>query len=139
MAVEWLYRITLAEENYIKPSPVYAEGWMEFSKEGKFLLGTVETYLEAKGLLRIGASSRKDMLHMVSNHPNQSASAYVNNKVFNHGVHHHLKLLNGETVWTQPSFLIMGELALNSEDVRSLLKLTFARPTDEKEISNADH
>ncbi|KTD87391.1 GNAT family N-acetyltransferase [Paenibacillus etheri] len=130
---------SLSEENYIKPSPVYAEGWMEFSKEGKFLLGTVETYLEAKGLLRIGASSRKDMLHMVSSHPNQSASAYVNNKVFNHEVHHHLPLLNGETVWTQPSFLIMGELALNSEDVRSLLKLTFARPTDEKEILNADH
>lgn len=130
---------SLSEENYIKPSSVFSEGWMKFSKEGKFLLGTVETYLEAKGLLRIGASSRKDMLHMVSNHPNQSASAYVNNKVFNHGVHHHLKLLNGETVWTQPSFLIMGELALNSEDVRSLLKLTFARPTDEKEISNADH
>lgn len=130
---------SLSEENYIKPSPVYAEGWMEFSKEGKFLLGTVETYLEAKGLLRIGASSRKDMLHMVSSHPNQSASAYVNNKVFNHGVHHHLPLLNGGTVWTQPSFLVMGELALNSEDVRSLLKLTFARPTDEKEILNADH
>ncbi|MNP79299.1 hypothetical protein D3C76_1771040 [compost metagenome] len=52
---------------------------------------------------------------------------------------HHLPLLNGETVWTQPTFLIVGEMDLNPEDVRGLLKLTFASSTDEKETSNADH
>jgi len=129
----------LSEDGYFKPSPVFSEGWMEFPQEGKFLLGKGEAQLDAKGLLRIGATSRKDMLHIVNSYPNQNASAYMNNKVFTHGVNHHLPLLKGETTWTQPTFLILGEIALNSEDVRGLLKLTFASSTNEKETLNADH
>lgn len=79
------------------------------------------------------------MLHIVNSYPNQRASSYVNNKVFTYGVNHHLPLLNGETAWTQPTFLILGENTLNLEDVRGLLKLTFASPTDEKENTNANY
>ncbi|WP_379144441.1 GNAT family N-acetyltransferase [Paenibacillus sp. sgz500992] len=134
-----LPQYSLSEDSYFKPSPVFSEGWMEFPGEGKFILGKVEAHLDSKGILRVGAASRKDMLHVVNNYPNQRASAYVNNKVFAHDVDHHLPLLNGETAWTQPTFLIMGEIPLNSEDVRGLLKLAFASPTDEKESLNADH
>lgn len=130
---------SLSEDIYLKPSPVFFEGWMELPQEGKFLLGKGEAQLETKGLLRIGADSRKDMLHIVSSYPNQNGSAYMNNKVFTHGVNHRLPLLNGETIWTEPTFLILGEIALNPEDVRGLLKLTFTSPTDEKETLNADH
>lgn len=129
----------LSEDCCFLPSPVFSEGWMELPQEGEFLLGKGEAQLETKGLLRVGTDSRKDMLHIVNNYPNQKGSAYMNNKVFTHGVDHRLTLLNGETVWTEPTFIILGELALNPEDVRGLLKLTFERPVDDKEISNADH
>jgi hypothetical protein len=89
--------------------------------------------------MRIGASSRKDMLHIVNRYPNQKGSTYVNNQVFTYGVNHHLTILNGETAWTQPSFLIMGEIALNPEDVHGLLKLTFSSTNDSKEATNADY
>ncbi|MGM1044991.1 MAG: GNAT family N-acetyltransferase [Bacillota bacterium] len=134
-----LPQYALSEDSYFKPSPIFSEGWMELPEEGKFLLGKVEAHLESKGLLRIGADSRKDMLHIVNSYPNQRASSYVNNKVFTYGVNHHLPLLNGETAWTQPTFLILGENTLNLEDVRGLLKLTFACPTDEKENTNANY
>ncbi|MWV42205.1 GNAT family N-acetyltransferase [Paenibacillus sp. HJL G12] len=134
-----LPQYSLSENSYFKPSPVFSEGWMEFPEEGKFPMGKVEAHLDSKGLIRIGAASRKDMLHIVNRYPNQKASAYVNNKVFSYGVNHHLPLLNGETAWTQPTFLILGEIALDPEDVRGLLKLTFDSSTDEKESTNADH
>lgn len=128
-----LPQYSLSDESYFKPSPVFSEGWMEFPGEGKFLLGKVEAQLDSKGILRVGATSRKDMLHVVNNYPNQGALVYVNNKVFAYDVDHHLPLLNGETAWTQPTFLIMGGSPLNPEDVRGLLKLAFTSPTDEKE------
>lgn len=130
---------SLSADSYFKPSPVFSEGWMDFPEEGKFLLGKVEANLESQGIMRIGADSRNDLLHIVNSYPNHRASVYVNNKVFTHGVIHHLPLLNGETAWTQPTFLILGEIALNPEDVQGLLKLTFSNPTDLKETSNADH
>lgn len=130
---------SLTDDNFFKPSPVFSEGWIEIPGEGKFLLGKLEGQIHSKGLLRISAVSRQDMLHVVNSYPNQSSSAYVNNKVFNHGVHHHVPLLNGETVWSQPVYLILGRIALNPEDVHSLLKLTFAKTADEKENSHADH
>jgi ribosomal protein S18 acetylase RimI-like enzyme len=130
---------SLTDDNFFKPSPIFSEGLMEIPGEGEFLLGKLEAQLHSKGLLRIGAVSRQDMLHVVNSYPNQSSSAYVNNKVFSHSVDHHLSLQNGETAWTQPTFLILGPIALNPEDVRDLLKLSFASPTDEKETSHADH
>ncbi|RUT48202.1 GNAT family N-acetyltransferase [Paenibacillus anaericanus] len=134
-----LPQYSLSEDSYFKPSAVFGEGWMDLPEEGKFLLGKVETHLDSKGIMRIGAASRKDLLHIVNSYPNQKASVYVNNKVFTHGVNHHLPLLSGETAWTQPTFLILGEIALTPEDVRGLLKLTFASPTNEKESTHADH
>lgn len=130
---------SLRDDNFFKPSPVFSEGWMEIPGEGKFLLGKLEAELHFKGLLRIGAVSRQNMLHIVNSYHNQSSSAYVNNKVFSHDVNHHLSLLNGKTAWTQPTFLILGRIDLNSEDVRDLQKLTFTNPADEKEILHADH
>ncbi|WP_227011723.1 hypothetical protein [Paenibacillus lutimineralis] len=130
---------SLTDDNFIKPSPVFSEGWMEIPGEGRFLLGKLEAQLHSKGLLRIGAISRHNMLHVVNNYDNQSSSAYVNNKVFSHGVNHHLSLLNGGIAETQPTFLILGRIDLNPEDVRDLQKLTFASPTDEKETLHADH
>jgi GNAT superfamily N-acetyltransferase len=130
---------SLSEESYFKPSTQLSEGWMEFPEEGKFLLGKIEAQLDSKGIMRIGASSRKDMLHIVNRYPNQKGSTYVNNQVFNYGVNHHLTILNGETAWTQPSFLIMGEIPLNPEDVHGLLKLTFSSTNDSKEATNADY
>ncbi|ASA22440.1 GNAT family N-acetyltransferase [Paenibacillus donghaensis] len=134
-----LSHFSLNDDNFFRPSPVFSEGVVEIPGEGQFLLGKLEAQLDSKGLLRIGALSRKDMLHVVNSYPNQSSSAYVNNKVFSHGVGHQLSLRNGETVWTQPTFLILGRIAVNSEDVRSFLKLTFASPAEEKETLHADH
>jgi GNAT superfamily N-acetyltransferase len=130
---------SLSQDSYFKPSAVFSEGWVELPGGERFLLGKLGAGIPSKGILRIGASTRKDMLHIVNRHPNQSASVYVNNMVLTHGVHCQLPLLNGETIWTQPTFLIFGKMLLNEEDVRGLLKLTFANLTDEKEISHADH
>jgi len=130
---------SLSEDSYFKPSPLLSEGWMEVPEEGKFLLGKAEAHLDSKGIMRIGSATRKDMLHIVNSYPNQRGSAYVNNQVFTYGVNHHLPLLNGETAWTQPSFLITGEIVLNPEDVQGLLKLTFNSPTDNKETINANY
>lgn len=130
---------SLFEDICFKPSPVLSEGWMDFPEEGKFLLGKVEAHLESKGLVRIGADSRKDMLHIVNSYPNSRASAYVNNKVFTYDVNHHLPLLNGETAWSQPTFLIMGGIPLNEKDLHGLLKLSFASSTVDKESLNANH
>ncbi|WP_438351001.1 GNAT family N-acetyltransferase [Paenibacillus sp. FA6] len=130
---------SLSDDNFFKPSPVFSEGWMEIPGEGKFLLGKLEVHLQSKGLLRIGALSRQNMLHVVNSYSNQNSSAYVNNKVFCHGVNHHLSLKNGETIWTQPTFLVLGRMTLNPEDVYDLLKLTFASPTDNKESTHADY
>lgn len=130
---------TLAEESYFRPSPDLAENWFELPNEGKFTLGTVEAELESRGILRIGAASRQDMLHLVHSYPNQHASVYVNNKVFSHNIDHHYSIRNGETVWTQPTFLILGQLPVHLADVRALLKLHFTSPADEKEIPHADY
>ncbi|WP_313640690.1 GNAT family N-acetyltransferase [Paenibacillus sp.] len=130
---------SLSEDSYFKPSPLLSEGWMEVPEEGKFLLGKAEAHLDSKGIMRIGSATRRDMLHIVNSYPNQRGSAYVNNQVFTYGVNHHLPLLNGETAWTQPSFLITGEIVLNPEDVQGLLKLTFNSPTDNKETTNANY
>ncbi|MNN99579.1 hypothetical protein D3C81_2192560 [compost metagenome] len=79
------------------------------------------------------------MLHVVNSDSNHRSSVYVNNKGICQGVEHQLSLLAGETVWTQPTFLILGPLALDPEDVRSLLKLSFAGSAGIKETSHADH
>ncbi|WP_151735223.1 GNAT family N-acetyltransferase ['Paenibacillus yunnanensis' Narsing Rao et al. 2020] len=130
---------SLLSDSYLRPSPVYSEGWMELPQEGRFPIGTVETELEPEGMMRAGAVCRKDVLHAVNHYPNQQASVYVNNKVFEHSIDHRLSLRHGETVWTQPSFLILGELNLSLEDVRELLKLTFDQTMAEKEDAHADH
>ncbi|WP_339320096.1 GNAT family N-acetyltransferase [Paenibacillus sp. FSL R10-2734] len=130
---------SLSEDSYFKPSAQLSEGWMEFPEEGKFLLGTVEAHFDSKGIMRMGAASRKDLLHIVNSYPNQKGSAYVNNQVFNYGVNQHLTLLDGETAWTQPSFLIIGEIAFNPEDVYGLLKLSFNSTNDSKETTNANY
>ncbi|WP_150267431.1 GNAT family N-acetyltransferase [Paenibacillus tepidiphilus] len=134
---------SLLSDSYFRPSPVFSEGWMELPKEGSYVLGTVEAEFEPVSILRTGAVSRKDMLHMVNSYPNQHASVYVNNQIFEHSIDHRLSIRDGETVWTQPSFLILGENRLNSEDVQSLLKLSFEHKTDntndDKEPGHADH
>ncbi|WP_019910282.1 GNAT family N-acetyltransferase [Paenibacillus sp. HW567] len=130
---------SLAGDSYFKPSPVFSEGWMEFPEEGKFLLGKADAQIDLKEIMRIGASSRKDMLHIVKRSFNQRDLIYVDNKAFVTSVNHDFTLRNGATAWTQPVFLILGETALNQEDVRGLMKLTFANPTDDKENSNGDH
>lgn len=134
-----LPRYSLEGDSYIIPSPVFSEGWMEFPDEGKFLLGKTDAQIDFKEIMRIGVTSRKDMLHIVKSYPDRKDLVYVNNKLFVHSANHEFTLLNGATAWTQPTFLILGETALNQEDVRSLIKLTFTSPTDDKEISNADH
>lgn len=116
---------SLVNRNFFRPSPVFSEGWLEIPGKERFKLGITEAEIYPEGLLRIGAARRKDLLHVAHRHPQQSAWAYVNNKVFNQGVHHRFPLPNGKTVWTEPTFLIMGRLALSPEDVRGLMKLTF--------------
>ncbi|MBT2289213.1 GNAT family N-acetyltransferase [Paenibacillus albidus] len=134
-----LQHYSLADYLFLQPSPVFSEGWIEIPGEGQYLHGKLEAELHSKGLVRIGAVSRQDMLHVVNSYPNQNSSAYVNNKVVSHDVEHQLTLRHGETVWTQPTFLILGRIALNPEDIQSLLKLTFANPADKKETLHADH
>ncbi|MNC25169.1 hypothetical protein D3C75_732460 [compost metagenome] len=131
---------SFTDDNFFKPSPaVFPEGWVEIPGQGQYSLGKLEAQLSSKGLLRIGATSREDMLHVVNSDSNHRSSVYVNNKGICQGVEHQLSLLAGETVWTQPTFLILGPLALDPEDVRSLLKLSFAGSAGEKETSHADH
>lgn len=79
------------------------------------------------------------MLHAVHRYPNQSAWGFANNQVTGLNVHHHLTLQQGETVWTEPTYLVLGQIPLSSADVHDLLKLNFAISTDEKEASHADH
>lgn len=129
----------LLEDLFFQPSPVFSEAWLDLPEEGKYLLGKVEAGLESKGLIRIGASSRKDMLHIVNRYPDTKASFYVNNKVFTYGVNHHLPLLSGETGWSQPTFLIMGQLPLEHKDLQGLLKLSFTSSNADKENPNANH
>ncbi|KGP85114.1 MULTISPECIES: GNAT family N-acetyltransferase [unclassified Paenibacillus] len=124
---------SLAEEHFFKPSPVFADGWLEHPEQGRYPLGKVDAYLQSKGFLRMGAVSRKDMLHAVNRYPNQNAAGFVNNVVLGHSVYHNLPLLNGETVWTEPTYLILGQIPLNPEDVRGLLQLDFATSKGEKE------
>lgn len=124
---------SLAEEHFFKPSPVFADGWLEHPEQGRYPLGKVDGYLQSKGFLRMGAVSRKDMLHAVNRYPNQNAAGFVNNVVLGHSVYHNLPLLNGETVWTEPTYLILGQIPLNPEDVRGLLQLNFATSKGEKE------
>ncbi|MGV2881313.1 GNAT family N-acetyltransferase [Paenibacillus taichungensis] len=124
---------SLSEEHFFKPSPVFADGWLEHPEQGRYPLGKVDGYLQSKGFLRMGAVSRKDMLHAVNRYPNQNAAGFVNNVVLGHSVYHNLPLLNGETVWTEPTYLILGQIPLNPEDVRGLLQLDFATSKGEKE------
>ncbi|WP_440111621.1 GNAT family N-acetyltransferase [Paenibacillus sp. QZ-Y1] len=130
---------SLTEEKFFIPSSVFAEGWVEHPEQGRFPLGKVDAGLPLKGLLRIGAVSRKNMLHAVDGYPNQNASAFANNQVVCQNVSEHLNIPNGETVWMKPTYLIVGQVALNPEDVRSLRQLTFATTNDEKEASHAHH
>ncbi|WP_063565342.1 GNAT family N-acetyltransferase [Paenibacillus sp. O199] len=124
---------SLAEEHFFKPSPVFADGWLEHPEQGRYPLGKLDGYLQSKGFLRMGSVSRKDMLHAVNRYPNQNAAGFVNNVVLGHNVYHNLPLLNGETVWTEPTYLILGQIPLNPEDVRGLLQLDFATSKGEKE------
>ncbi|MNC69554.1 hypothetical protein D3C75_1202580 [compost metagenome] len=57
----------------------------------------------------------------------------MNNKVFSHNIDHPLSIRSGETAWTEPTFLILGQIPVQLADVRALLKLKFTSPVDEKE------
>ncbi|MEK8132948.1 GNAT family N-acetyltransferase [Paenibacillus filicis] len=133
-----LPHFSITDDHFFKPSPIFSEGVMEIPGEGRFLLGKTEAHLPTKEVLRIGAVSREDMLHVVHRYSERS-SAYMNNQVFGHAVDHKLALRHGDTVWTQPVFLIMGRMALNLADVQSLRKLTFVSTDNEKGNSHADH
>lgn len=128
-----LTNYSLAEERFIQPSAVFTEGWIEQPGKDRFPLGKVDIGLPLEHLLRVGSVSRKNMLHAVNRYPNQSAWAFANNQVTGHNVNHHLTLPNGETVWTEPTYLILGEIPLNPEDIRGLLQLNFATSKGEKE------
>ncbi|MGX1829115.1 GNAT family N-acetyltransferase [Paenibacillus taichungensis] len=128
-----LTNYSLAEERFIQPSPVFTEGWIEQPGKDRFPLGKVDVGLPLENLLRVGSVSRKNMLHAVNRYPNQSAWAFANNQVTGLNVNHHLTLSNGETAWTEPTYLILGEIPLNPEDVRGLLQLNFATSKGEKE------
>ncbi|GIP19972.1 GNAT family N-acetyltransferase [Paenibacillus sp. J22TS3] len=135
----YLRDFSLMGENFLKPSPVFTEGTIEVPGGGQYLAGKLETDVKSQGLLRIGAASRQNFLQIVNHAPNQSSSAYVNNKVICNEVYHHLSIKDGETAWTQPAFLILGRIALDSGDVRNLLKVAFDTNQGEKEANDADH
>ncbi|WP_405153560.1 GNAT family N-acetyltransferase [Paenibacillus sp. FSL K6-0108] len=128
-----LTNYSLAEERFFQPSPVFAEGWIEQPGKDRFPLGKVDVGLPLQDILRTGSVSRKHMLHAVNRYPNQSAWAFANNQVTGQNVNHHLTLPNGETVWTEPTYLILGQIPLNSEDLHGLLQLNFATSKGEKE------
>ncbi|MGF9698549.1 N-acetyltransferase family protein [Paenibacillus sp. MABNR03] len=129
----------LTEEKFLKTSLVFEEGWLDHPEQGHFPLGKVDAGLHLNGLLRVGAASRKNMLYAVDGYPNQSAWTFANNQVLGLNVSEHLSIPNGETVWTKPTYLILGQLTLHPEDMRSLLRLTFAASNDDKEASYANH
>ncbi|WP_058304213.1 GNAT family N-acetyltransferase [Gorillibacterium timonense] len=114
----------LISRNFFRPSPEFSEGWMEIPGENRFHMGQVEAEITLEGLLRIGAVNRSGLLHAVHHHQ-QRAWAYLNNKVLNHVLHHGMELPGGQTRWSQPSFLVMGEQELHQEEVQSLLRVTF--------------
>ncbi|GGG88598.1 GNAT family N-acetyltransferase [Paenibacillus radicis (ex Gao et al. 2016)] len=116
---------SLSDDHFLKPAAIFSDGWLELPGEERFLAGQLSAHLHSKGVLRIGGASRQNRLHAVSNPDNHNQSAYVNNKVCSYGVNHHVTLQNGATVWTQPTFLILGRINVLPEDVRDLLKLTF--------------
>lgn len=130
---------SLTEDHFFRPSPIFAEGWLEHPEQGRFSLGKVDAGLQLKGILRIGAVTRKNMLHAVDAYPNHNPSVYVNNQVLSHNVHQHLPVSNGETAWMKPTYLVLGQIPLHAEDVRSLLKLSFRNTTVDKENTHADH
>lgn len=134
-----LTNYSLAEERFLQPSSVFAEGWIEQPGKDRFPLGKVDVGLPLDDLLRVGSVSRENMLHAVHRYPNQSAWAFANNQVTGLNVNHHLTLHQGETVWTEPTYLVLGPIPLSSADVHDLLKLNFVTSTDEKEASHADH
>ncbi|SET11031.1 GNAT family N-acetyltransferase [Paenibacillus sp. NFR01] len=122
----WPYFV-FSEVGYFQPSPVFSEGWMEAPNQGRFPAGKVEADFDTKGLFRLGANGRKDLLQIVNHYPNQKATAYLNNKVYNYGIDHPLTLRSGETVWTQPTFMVMGDIPLELEDIHGLLKVSFVQ------------
>ncbi|WP_042162007.1 GNAT family N-acetyltransferase [Paenibacillus gorillae] len=116
---------SLSDEHFLQPAPVFSEGWLELPGEERYLAGKLSAHLVTKGVLRIGGTSSRNKLHAVSSPYNHRQTAYVNNKVCSHEVNHHVTLKNGETAWTQPTFLILGNMDVSVDEVRDLLKLTF--------------
>lgn len=129
----------IMDDNYFKPSDEFSEGQLEIPGEGTYLLGKLEVDLHTKEVLRMGAVSRKNMLHIVNGYADQNSSVYVNNQVLCHDEKHHLSLQNGDTAWTQPTFLIMGKAKLSLEDVRDLKKMNFVSTNEDKETEHADY
>ncbi|GGH47301.1 hypothetical protein GCM10008014_10510 [Paenibacillus silvae] len=129
----------LTEAQFFKPSDVYAEGWIEEPGQDRFPLGTVDIGLPLHHIFRTGSVSRTNMLHAVNRHPKPSAWAFANNVVTGHHVTHELTIKDGETVWTEPTYLVMGPIKLNKADVHDLLKLRFVTTTSEKEAHDAHH
>ena len=72
---------SLAEERFLQPSSVFAEGWIEQPGKDRFPLGKVDVGLPLEDLLRVGSVSRENMLHAVHRYPNQSAWGFANNQV----------------------------------------------------------
>lgn len=129
----------LTEAQFFKPSDVYAEGWIEEPGQDRFPLGTVDIGLSLHNIFRTGSVSRTNMLHAVNRHPNPSAWAFANNVVTGHSVTHELTIKDGETVWTEPTYLVIGPIKLNTTDVHDLLKLHFVTTTSEEETNDAHH
>ncbi|WP_438432764.1 GNAT family N-acetyltransferase [Gorillibacterium sp. sgz500922] len=116
--------------NFFRPSPTFAEGWMEIPGKERFQAGITEVEISPDGLLRIGSASRKDLMHVAYRYPTQTGWAYLNNQVLSQGVQHYLPLTNDKTSWTQPTFLLFGELPLKEQDLQGLWKLSFSTNTD---------
>ncbi|WP_293199643.1 GNAT family N-acetyltransferase [Paenibacillus sp.] len=130
---------TLTEGRFFKPSDRYTEGWIEQPNQDRFPLGKVDVGLPIRDIFRTGSASRQNMLHAVNHYPNQNAWAFANNLVTGHNVSHELTIKDGETVWTQPTYLVLGRFTLNSADIHDLLKLKFVTTTTIGEASDAHH
>nr|WP_154983318.1 GNAT family N-acetyltransferase [Paenibacillus xylanexedens] len=129
----------LTEGRFFKPSEVYTEGWIEQPGQDRFPLGKVDIGLPLKHIYRIGSLSRQNMLHAVNRYPNQNAWAFANNLVTGHNVTHELTIQDGETVWTEPTYLVLGPIPLHTMDIHDLLKLNFVTSTSEEEAFDAHH
>ncbi|WP_028550242.1 GNAT family N-acetyltransferase [Paenibacillus sp. UNC451MF] len=110
---------------FLHPDRELTKGWAEKDNDIRYRCGKVGLSIQSEGVIRFGSDDRSTLLHAVSRHPGSNASLYTNNLLIEHRVSQNVPLLDGNTVWGSPGFIIFGNTPFTYKQLQGLVDIRF--------------